>query len=81
MNAYPGLIDMENSAPLETGGAAAQGAGGGRGGAGAAAAPTFATLEEAERAKARVILAARFHGRGESAGDETPRSGNWPAPV
>jgi len=61
MNAYPGLIDMENSAPLETAGAAAQGAGGGgRGGAGAAAAPTFATLEEAERAKRDVILRPDF---------------------
>jgi imidazolonepropionase-like amidohydrolase len=61
MNAYPGLIDMENSAPLETAGAAAQGAGGGgRGGAGAAAAPTFATLEEAERAKREVILRPDF---------------------
>jgi imidazolonepropionase-like amidohydrolase len=61
MNAYPGLIDMENSAPLEAAGAAAQGAGGGgRGGAGAATAPTFATLEEAERAKREVILRPDF---------------------
>jgi len=60
MNAYPGLIDMENSAPLETAGAAAPGAGGGgRGGTGAAA-PTFATLEEAERAKREVILRPDF---------------------
>src|SRR4029453_18992003 len=41
MNVYPGLIDMQSSAPLE---AAAQNTN------------TFATLEEAERAKREIIL-------------------------
>ena len=52
MNVYPGLIDMNNDAPIDTGEGAAAPAGGGRG----AAAPTFATLEEAERAKHALIM-------------------------
>jgi|RhiMethySRZTD1v2_1073278.scaffolds.fasta_scaffold03910_2 imidazolonepropionase-like amidohydrolase len=60
MNVYPGLIDMGNDAPIDTGDpAAAQTgarAGGGGGGRGGAATPTFATLEEAERAKRLQIL-------------------------
>ncbi len=58
LNLYPGLIDMANSTPIDTGddGAAApaggRGGGGGRGGA----ASQFATLEEAERAKRENIL-------------------------
>ena len=63
MNVYPGLIDMNNDAPIDTGedttggrgGAAAPGAGGGRGGA-----TTFATLEEAERAKRAAIMRPHF---------------------
>ena len=64
MNAYPGLIDMTNEAPIDTGeepaaGAAAgrAGGGGGRGGAGA---QTFTTLEEAERAKHAIIMRPDF---------------------
>ena len=63
LNVYPGLIDMANSAPLESGGGAAPqagaGGGGGRGGA-PATAPAFATLEEAERAKRELILRPDF---------------------
>lgn len=56
LTVYPGLIDMASSAPLETGGdsqdaAAGRGGGGGRGGG-----PSFATLEEADRAKRAAIL-------------------------
>ncbi len=51
MNVYPGLIDMGNEAPLDTGDAPT----GGRGGA-----PTFATLEEAERAKRVTIMRPDF---------------------
>jgi imidazolonepropionase-like amidohydrolase len=58
LHMYPGLIDMDNAAPLEGGDAqAAAGGGGGRGGGGGGgAAPTFATLEEAERAKRTAIM-------------------------
>jgi imidazolonepropionase-like amidohydrolase len=61
MNVYPGLIDMNNDAPIDTGEDAAggrggqAGAGGGRGGA-----QTFATLEEAERAKRAAIMRPNF---------------------
>lgn len=55
LHMYPGLIDMDNAAPLE--GADPQpAAGGGRGGGAAPGAPTFATLEEAERAKRAAIM-------------------------
>ena len=57
LHMYPGLIDMDNAAPLEGGDAqAGAGGGGGRGGGGGAAAPAFATLEEAERAKRTAIM-------------------------
>ena len=52
---YPGLIDMDNSAPLEGSDAPPAAGGGGRGGGGGGA-TTFATLEEAERAKRTAIL-------------------------
>ena len=60
MNVYPGLIDMGNEAPLDTGDAG-PGAGGpgGRGGGGGGA-QTFATLEEAERAKRATIMRPDF---------------------
>jgi imidazolonepropionase-like amidohydrolase len=66
MNAYPGLIDMQNDAPIDTGavedpGAAQAGRGGGGGGGrGGGAAQTFATLEEAERVKRTQILRPDF---------------------
>ena len=62
LNAYPGLIDMESGAPLEAGAATQPGGGGGGGGrgGGAPAATTFATLEEAERAKRELILRPHF---------------------
>src|SRR5687768_9787457 len=54
LTVYPGLIDMASSAPLETGGSDSPEAGrGGRGGGGG---PSFATLEEADRAKRAAIL-------------------------
>ncbi len=58
LTVYPGLIDMSNDAPIDTGDQdAAQparggGGGGGRGGGG----ETFATREEADRAKRGAIL-------------------------
>jgi hypothetical protein len=58
MNVYPGLIDMGNEAPIETGDGAAAGGPGGGGGRGGA--PTFATLEDAERAKRANILRPDF---------------------
>jgi len=62
MNVYPGLIDMSNEAPIDTGEAApaagGPGGGGGRGGGGGG--QTFATLEEAERAKRATILRPDF---------------------
>jgi imidazolonepropionase-like amidohydrolase len=58
MNVYPGLIDMDNAAPLDTGDGAAGGPGGGGGRGGAPA--TFATLEEAERAKRAAIMRPNF---------------------
>ena len=65
MNVYPGLIDMGNDAPIDTGEpepAAGRGAGGGGGGGRGAGgtAPTFATLEEAERVKRAAILRPDF---------------------
>ena len=55
MNVYPGLIDMDNAAPIgddtSADAAGGRGGGGGRGGA-----TTFTTLEEAERAKHAVIM-------------------------
>jgi len=58
LHMYPGLIDMDSAAPLEGGDAqAGAGGGGGRGGGGGGGAiPTFATLEEAERAKRTAIM-------------------------
>jgi hypothetical protein len=63
MNVYPGLIDMANDAPIDAGeepapagGRGGFGGGGGRGGG----AQTFATLEEADRAKRAAILRADF---------------------
>jgi imidazolonepropionase-like amidohydrolase len=60
LDVYPGLIDLSNSAPIDTGDAPAQpqggrgfGSGGGRGGGGG---EQFATREEAERAKRTNIL-------------------------
>jgi imidazolonepropionase-like amidohydrolase len=63
MNVYPGLIDMDNDAPI--GDDTSADAAGGRGGAGApgggrGGATTFATLEEAERAKRAVIMRPHF---------------------
>ena len=58
MNVYPGLIDMDNDAPIDTGDDAAGGRGGQAGGRGGAT--TFATLEEAERAKRAVIMRPNF---------------------
>jgi amidohydrolase family protein len=66
MNAYPGLIDMTNDAPIDTGEdpavatAAGRGGGGGGGGRGGAPAQTFATLEEAERVKRAAIMRPDF---------------------
>jgi len=66
MNAYPGLIDMTNDAPIDTGedpataAAAGRAGGGGGGGRGGAAAQTFATLEEAERAKHANVMRPDF---------------------
>ena len=65
MNAYPGLIDMGNDAPIDTGEEAAPAAAAGRGGVAGGgraggAGPTFATLEEAERAKRAAILRADY---------------------
>jgi len=65
LNVYPGLIDMGNAAPIDTGdepaAAGARGAfggGGGRGGGGSG--EQFATLEDAERAKRETILQPHF---------------------
>ena len=55
LTVYPGLIDMASSAPLETSSPEAQD-GGGRGGRGGGGGPSFATLEEADRAKRAAIL-------------------------
>lgn len=61
MNVYPGLIDMGNEAPLDTGEAPAAGPGGGGGGrGGGGGGQTFATLEEAERAKRLTIMRPDF---------------------
>ena len=64
LTVYPGLIDMGNDAPIDTGEPDAGGRrpsrGGGGGGGAAAAAPTFATLEEAERVKRAAILRPDF---------------------
>jgi hypothetical protein len=64
MNVYPGLIDMNNDAPIDTGDETAGGRGGagapGGGGGGRGGATTFATLEEAERAKRAAIMRPHF---------------------
>jgi imidazolonepropionase-like amidohydrolase len=62
MNAYPGLIDMSNEAPIDTpdAGPAGAAAGGGGGRGGAQGQQTFATLEEAERVKRAIILRPDF---------------------
>ena len=70
MNVYPGLIDMTNDAPIDTGedpaaGAAARWRRRRRGRrTGRRTAQTFATLEEAERAKRAQHPAAGLHGGG-----------------
>ena len=57
LHMYPGLIDMDNAAPIEGGDAQAAGGGGGRGGGGGGGGgQTFATLEEAERVKRTSIM-------------------------
>jgi len=57
MHVYPGFIDMANEAAFgSAGGATAGGRAGGGGGQGGATTTTFATLEEAERAKREAIL-------------------------
>lgn len=63
LNVYPGLIDMANDAPIEAGedtAGQAPGRGGAPAGGRGAATPTFATLEEAERAKRANILRPDF---------------------
>ena len=68
LNVYPGLIDMANDAPIDTGEEPRRG---GRGRtwrrwgrrARRRRGPTFATLEEAERAKRAAILRPDFVGR------------------
>lgn len=60
MNVYPGLIDMGNEAPIDTGDLAVAPAGGGGGGGRGGGPTTFATLEEAERAKRTLILRPDF---------------------
>lgn len=57
LHMYPGLIDMDNAAPLEGADAQPAAPAGGRGGGGGGTgAPAFATLEEAERAKRAAIM-------------------------
>jgi hypothetical protein len=64
LTVYPGLIDMASSAPLEATAPAAQAAGpGGGGGRGGGGGTTFASLEEADRAKRAAILRPDFQGR------------------
>jgi imidazolonepropionase-like amidohydrolase len=56
LTVYPGLIDMASSAPLETDGSDGPEAATGRGGRGGGGGPSFATREEADRAKREAIL-------------------------
>lgn len=58
MTVYPGLIDMSNSAPIEgeEPASAQAGRGGGFGGRGGGGGQTFATLEEADRAKRAALV-------------------------
>ena len=56
LTVYPGLIDMASAAPLETTAPDNQDQFGGRGGRGGGGGPSFATLEEADRAKRAAIL-------------------------
>jgi uncharacterized membrane protein YgcG len=64
LTVYPGLIDLGNEAPIDTGqpetaaGRGGSGGGGGRGGGGTTT--EFATLEEADRAKRTAILRPDF---------------------
>jgi len=65
LTVYPGLIDMGNDAPIDTGepdpAAGGRGGGGGGGrGAGGGGGPAFATLEEGERVKRAAILRPDF---------------------
>ena len=62
LSVYPGLIDMANSAPIDTGDEAVAPAGAGRGaaGGGRGGAQTFASYEEAERAKRASLLRPDF---------------------
>ena len=57
---YPGLIDMANDAPIDTGEPEPAAGGRGGGGGGGRGGPTFATLEEAERVKRAAILRPDF---------------------
>jgi len=56
MHVYPGFIDMANEAAFGADAAAGGRGGGGGGRGGGANTPTFATLEEADRAKREAIL-------------------------
>ena len=56
LTVYPGLIDMASAAALDTGGGDGQDQATGRGGRGGGGGPSFATLEEADRAKRAAIL-------------------------
>jgi imidazolonepropionase-like amidohydrolase len=56
LTVYPGLIDMASAAPLEASAPDNQDQFGGRGGRGGGGGPSFATLEEADRAKRAAIL-------------------------
>jgi imidazolonepropionase-like amidohydrolase len=60
LTVYPGLIDMASAAPLDTGGSDNQDGAAGRGGRGGGGGPSFATLEEADRAKRAAILRPDF---------------------
>ncbi|MDA1306056.1 MAG: amidohydrolase family protein [Acidobacteria bacterium] len=64
LTVYPGFIDMASAAPLQTEAPAAPepafGRGGGGGGRGGGGGETFATREEAERAKRAAILRPDF---------------------
>jgi imidazolonepropionase-like amidohydrolase len=56
LTVYPGLMDMASAAPLDSGGSGNQDEAAGRGGRGGGGSTTFATLEEADRAKRAAIL-------------------------
>ncbi|MEO6223467.1 MAG: amidohydrolase family protein [Vicinamibacterales bacterium] len=56
LTVYPGLIDMASAAPLDSGADGQDGTAGRGGGRGEGGGATFATLEEADRAKRAAIL-------------------------